>query len=215
MSASPVTKNCLQKSCIKHGQRIVIVDTPGMSDYTSSMNEFQEEIQNCIRMTAPGPHAFILVLSPSRFTKEEQNYFDSLSEYFGENMFRFSIILFTHKDKMNGKNVTLKTFLKSSPKVMQMLIDKCDGRTILFNNRLKDDAQVNELLNMIKRNIEENGGNFFTNEMCDITENMPEERLKTKFITVTVEDKVKVTEYADETVSLLMQDLAIEDTEIH
>lgn len=63
---------------------------------------------------------------------------------------------------------------------------------------------MNEFLNMIKRNIEENGGNFFINEMCDIIENMLEERLKIKFIIVIVEDKVKVIEYVDEIVSFLM-----------
>lgn len=194
MSPSFVTKNCLQKSCNRHGQKVVIVDTPGMNDTLCSLKEFQEEIQKCISLTAPGPHAFILVLSPSRFKTEEQNYFDRVSEYFGENMFKFSIILFTHKDKMNERNLTLKKYLESSPKELRMLIEKCSERTIAFNNTLtgnKKDAQVNELLNMIRKNAQENGVQFYTNEMYGITENKPDERFKEKIITAIVEEKIK------------------------
>lgn len=182
-------------SCNLHGQKVVIVDTPGMNDTSCSLKEFQEEIQTCTSLTAPGPHAFILVLSPSRFTTEEQNYFDHVREYFGENMFRFSIILFTHKDKMNERKLTLKKYLESSPKEMRMLIEKCGGRTIEFNNSLtgnKKDAQVNELLSMIRKNVQENGKQFFSNEMHGITENKAEERFKEKLITAKQEDKISM-----------------------
>lgn len=193
-SPSYVPKECSYMSCNRHAQKVVIVDTPGMSD-SSSEKEYQEEIQNSIQLTAPGPHAFILVLNPSRFTVKEKTYFDHLSEYFGENMFRFSIILFTDKDKMNEQNLTLTKGLESSPKVMQMLIENCGGRTITFDNRLqgkKNDAQVNELLNMIKRIVQENGGHFLTNKMYGITKNIPEEGCKKTLITATIEDKVEV-----------------------
>lgn len=193
-SPSYVPKECTYMSCNPHAQKVVIVDTPGMSD-SSSEKEYQEEIQNCIQLTAPGPHAFILVLNPSRFTVKEKTYFDHLSEYFGKNMFRFSIILFTHEDKMKEQNLTLTKGLESSPKVMQMLIENCGGRTITFDNRLqgkKNDAQVNELLNMIKRIVQENGGHFLTNKMYGITKNIPEEGCKKTLITATIEDKVEV-----------------------
>lgn len=197
MSPSFVTKHCLQKSCTRHGQKVVIVDTPGMNDTLYSLKKFQEEIQNCFSLTAPGPHAFILVLSPSRFTTEEQNYFDHVSEYFGENMFKFSIILFTHKDKLNERKLTLKEYLESSPKELKMLIEKCSERIIAFNNTLtgnERDGQVNELLNMIRKNVKENGGQFYTNEIHGITENKRDVKFKEKIITAIVEDKFKENE---------------------
>lgn len=194
MSPSFVTKNCSKKSCNLHGQEVVIVDTPGTNDTLCSLKEFQKDMQKCTSLIAPGPHAFILVLSPARFTTEEKNYFDYVSEYFGENMFRFSIILFTHKDKMNERNLTLKKYLESSPKELKMLIKKCGERVIAFNNILtgEKDAQVNELLNMIRKNVRENGGQFFTNEMYEITENKPDERFQEKTITAIVENKINV-----------------------
>lgn len=182
MSATSVTKECLRKSCIQDGRNVVIVDTPGMIDNSSSMKEFQEEIQKCIRLTAPGPHAFILVLSLSRFTAEEQQYFDILSNHFSENMFEFSIILFTHKDELDEKDLTLKKYLDTPPDGLNMLIHKCSGRTIAFNNKLTGNekaAQVKKLFAMICDIVDKNEGKYYSNIIYEINESQ-EENIKTK-----------------------------------
>lgn len=182
MSATSVTKKCLRKSCIQDGRNVVIVDTPGMIDNSSSMKEFQEEIQKCIRLTAPGPHAFILVLSLSRFTAEEQQYFDILSNHFSENMFEFSIILFTHKDELDEKDLTLKKYLDTPPDGLNMLIHKCSGRTIAFNNKLTGNekaAQVKKLVAMICDIVDKNEGKYYSNIIYEINE-LHEENIKTK-----------------------------------
>lgn len=161
--SSFVTKKCLQKSYNRNGQKFVILDTPGMDHTSCSMTEFEEEIQKCTKLTSPGPHAFILVISPSRFTTEEPTYFDYLSKYFGEKMFNFAIVLFTHRDEMDERNLTLNNYLKSSPKQLQTLIEKCGGRTIAFNNRLNGNernTQVEALLNMVINMSQENRGYF-------------------------------------------------------
>lgn len=75
MSPSFVTKNCSKKSCNLYGQEVVIVDTPGTNDTLCSLKEFQKDMQKCTSLIAPGPHAFILVLSPARFTTEEKKLF--------------------------------------------------------------------------------------------------------------------------------------------
>lgn len=182
MSATSVTKNCLRKSCIQDGRNFVIVDTPGLIDTSCSIMDFQEEIQNCFRLTAPGPHAFILVLSPSRFTAEEQQYFDFLSNHFSENIFEFSIILFTHKDKLDEKDLTLKEYLDTSSEGLKMLIEKCSGRTIAFNNKLTGNetaAQVKKLIDMICDIVDKNKGKCYSNKIYEIDEELSEERLWT------------------------------------
>lgn len=151
----------------------MVVETPGIFDTSRTNEKIQAEISKCIAITSPGAHAFILVLSTCRFTEEEQQTIEHFSKYFGEDMFRFVIVLFTRKDDLDAEDRTLLDHIKTTPPKLQMLIKKCGGRVIAFNNRLKgeeQDTQSKQLLNMILENVEINGGEYYTNEMYKAAE---------------------------------------------
>lgn len=157
----------------------MIVDTPGIFDTSHTNEHTQEEICKCIAITSPGPHAFILVLSISRFTAEEQNSIEHFVRHFGENIYKYVIVLFTRKDDLDEDDKTLMSHIQSSPPELRNLIQKCGGRVIAFNNRLKGEEQgkqVGELLNIILQNVDRNGGECYTNEMYLEAERLLKER---------------------------------------
>lgn len=158
---------CCLNSVVRFGKKIVLVDTPGIFDTDVPNDETQTEIMKCIGITAPGPHAFIMVVNLARFTEEEMKTIDHFVKYFGETVYQYFIVLFTRKDELDSENESLKSLLSSVPNKLKMFIEKCDNRVIAFNNKLKgteSDAQVKELLEIIDRNISKNGGKFYTNE---------------------------------------------------
>lgn len=168
VSGSSVTHKCAQKSASRFGQQILIVDTPGIFDTNQSNNNIQQEIVKCIGISSPGPHAFILVLSITRFTDEEQKSVQHFVDAFGENIFQYFIVLFTRKDDLDEEGKTLFDHIKSVPPSLRIFIKKCGGRVIAFNNRLKDkekDEQVQRLLSMVTDNVKRNKGECYTNEM--------------------------------------------------
>lgn len=158
---------CSLKSVVRFGKKIVLVDTPGIFDTDVPNDKTQTEIMQCISITSPGPHAFIMVVNLARFTEEEMKTIDHFVKYFGETVYQYFIVLFTRKDELDSENVSLKDYLSNIPPKLREFIEKCDERIIAFNNKLKgneSDAQVRELLEMIERNISKNGGRFYTNE---------------------------------------------------
>lgn len=169
LSGTSITRNCAQNSVIRFGQKIVIVDTPGIFDTEQSNDKIQEEIYKCIGITSPGPHAFILVLNiASRYTQEEQQSVEHFVRYFGENIHNYFIVLFTRKDELEEHNMKLMDHLKSSPASLRSFIKKCGGRVCAFNNRLSGKAQeeqVQELLKEIEKTLKKAGGQCYTNEM--------------------------------------------------
>lgn len=168
LGGSSVTKDCLHKTSVRFGHKIVVIDTPGIFDTNESNENTQKEIFKCVSLTSPGPHAFILVLSPVRFTNEEQYSIQHFVKYFGESIFKYFVVLFTRKDDFDREGVSILTHIKSCPCDFQQFIDKCGGRVIAFNNTLEGDGlntQVKELLDMILNNIETNNGEYYTNEM--------------------------------------------------
>lgn len=179
MSGESVTSQCCLKHSGRFGRKIVIVDTPGLFDTKLSNKETQKEIIKCVGLTSPGPHAFILVLSLQRFTEEEQKTVEHFVKCFGDNIYKYFILLFTRKDDLDAEEKELKDHLKTVPVELKKLVEKCDGRVIAFNNRLKgeqQDAQVIELLSMILDNIKSNGGECYTNKMYDEAEKQLKKR---------------------------------------
>lgn len=166
ISLRSITKFCGLNSVVRFGKKILLVDTPGIFDTDVSNEKTQKEIMKCIGITAPGPHAFIMVLGLGRFTEEEEKTIDHFVKYFGETVYEYFIVLFTRKDDLDSDNVSFKSHLSKVPEALQMFIEKCGGRAIAFNNKLKgdqSDAQVKELVDMIEKNVKRNRGKFYTN----------------------------------------------------
>lgn len=167
-SAKSITDKCEWNRSVRFGHKVVVVDTPGSFDTSHSNQYIQEEISKCVFMTSPGPHAFILVLNASRFTAEEQYSINHFVKYFGYNIFKFIIIIFTRKDDLDEDKETLSDYIMSSPPGLRDLVEKCGGRCIAFNNRLKGqerDKQAKALLDMILEHIRHNNDQCYTNDM--------------------------------------------------
>lgn len=168
LSFSSITSSCRSKKKKIFGKDVQVVDTPGLFD-TRGISEktTKKEIVKCIYMTSPGPHCFLLVMDPSRFTKEHKDGVDCLFEFFGNNVFRYFIILFTKKDEIDRTYDRLEDLIATVPSEFSEIIKKCKNRCIAFNNNAPShvrSSQVQDLLNMIDRIVQDNDG-YYTNAM--------------------------------------------------
>ncbi|XP_051774145.1 GTPase IMAP family member 8-like [Ctenopharyngodon idella] len=162
-SAVSVTNTCESGEVLIDERSVSVIDTPGLCDTTRSEQEVKNEIESCVDMSAPGPHAFLLLIKVGRFTEEEKNTVKWIQENFGEEAARYTIILFTHDDALYGK--PLDEYINESND-LKALVGKCGGRFHSFNNRNTENrSQVTELLEKIEEMVEENGGLHYTNEM--------------------------------------------------
>lgn len=153
-------------------RNIQVVDTPGVFDTNTPNEKVQEEISKCIGLTYPGPHCILLVLGLNRFTKEEKDSVDHFIKYFGNNVYRYFIIVFTRKDDLDRDGKTIDDFLESAPENLKDIIRKFSYRYIAFNNRAESpekENQVKHLLKMIDEIFRQNNGSHYTNDMYEKT----------------------------------------------
>ncbi|XP_050951514.1 GTPase IMAP family member 8 [Labeo rohita] len=82
-SSQLVTTVCQKGVGEVDGQSVAVTDTPGLFDPSLTKEQVQEEIMNCISLSAPGPHAIIIVLSVGKITPEEKDTLDMIKMIFG------------------------------------------------------------------------------------------------------------------------------------
>lgn len=143
--------------------------------YVGMTNEgITTEILKCVGLTAPGPHAILLIVAIGRFTQEENETVVLLRKMFGEDMMKYLIVVFTRKDDLDRGSKTIHQIVRDSPKCLQKIVDECDDRYFALDNTRNDpktsEQQVHELLEMIQQMTRRNGGDYYTSAIFDETE---------------------------------------------
>ncbi|XP_069053119.1 GTPase IMAP family member 7-like [Lepisosteus oculatus] len=136
-------------------RRVTVVDTPGLFNTELSDKDLRGEIQRAVQLSAPGPHAVLLVIQLGRFSQQEKRAVETLQELLGEGVSRHTVVLFTHGDRLKGRS--LQQFVQLDEN-LQRIIQKCGNRCHLFNNTDRGDgSQVRGLLEKVEKLVSQVG----------------------------------------------------------
>ncbi|XP_013885985.1 GTPase IMAP family member 4-like [Austrofundulus limnaeus] len=170
------TAECSKQRDEVFNKMVSVVDTPGLFDTYQSDDKVKREISKCINMSAPGPHAILLVIKFGPFSKEERDAVMKVEEIFGEEAWKYTIILFTHADEAPSD---FDQKLQTVRPELQEILKKAGNRYHLFNNRqVNNRRQVLDLLEKIQEMVNDNEGKFFSNDMYQNTMKMLDQREK-------------------------------------
>ncbi|KAI4881823.1 hypothetical protein NFI96_029525 [Prochilodus magdalenae] len=160
ISPNLVTKHCEAQTVTLGERQIKVVDTPGLTA-TMVTDTTKDKLLHCLQLSAPGPHIFLLVVPVGRFTQEERASMERVVAVFGRRVYKFSIILFTFKDRL--KNSSIERFIMSAGDDLQQLVQTCGSRYHAFNNENPgNEDQVGPLLAQIDKLVAANGGCWYT-----------------------------------------------------
>ncbi|CAJ1072950.1 GTPase IMAP family member 9-like [Xyrichtys novacula] len=173
-SPKSVTDRCAKADGEVDGEKVSVIDTPGLFDTRVDEDKICEDITQCVAYASPGPHIFLVLIKLDRFTEEEKQTVQKIQQIFGEEADKYSMVLFTHVDLLREE--TIQEYLSESEE-LQELVAKCNGQYHVFDNTrgLEDRSQVSELLLKIRNIIEKNGGNHYTTDTFQKAERAIEE----------------------------------------
>lgn len=161
------SKSVLSKNSL-FGTEIILVDTPGLFDSRLPSDPVMHEIRRCIALTTPGPHAIILTVKASRFTKEDIEVFETYTNMFGDSMLNYTFVVFTHFDhwkQIEGKtrDEAMKDFIKSFPERVNHFLKSIKNRYIMVDTKGTDvEKETNALIFAIARMITDNKNDFYS-----------------------------------------------------
>ncbi|XP_052726047.1 immune-associated nucleotide-binding protein 9 isoform X2 [Vigna angularis] len=155
-SSSGVSITCeLGTAELDNGQRVNVIDTPGLFDLSSGSDYVRKEIVKCIDLAKDGIHAVILVFSVrTRFTEEQETALRTLQSLFGSKIVDYMIVVFTGGDDLEESKESLGDYLGLEPP--KALETKDEG---------KRSGQVQELLYFVNIVLSRNGGRPYTDEL--------------------------------------------------
>ncbi|XP_058579835.1 GTPase IMAP family member 2 [Neofelis nebulosa] len=170
LSAQSITKTCSKHQGSWGGREMVIIDTPDMFSGKDHSDSLYKEVWRCYLLSAPGPHVLLLVAQLGRFTDQDQQAVQRVKEIFGEDAMRHTIVLFTHKEDLEGESVT--DYIRDTDnKALCKVVAACGGRVCAFNNCAtgsERDGQVRELMDVIEDLVLEKRGDPYTNGLYSL-----------------------------------------------
>ncbi|XP_038839526.1 trichohyalin-like isoform X2 [Salvelinus namaycush] len=162
-SPSAVTQRSKRREGDVCGRRLVLVDTPDWFCPGLSLEEIRQDVGLCVRLSAPGPHAFLLVIPVELSKGEERGVLERIEELFGEGCWEHTVILFTHDDVLKEQSIV--EFLQAGSQDLQQLVEKSGSRYHVLN--IKDRAhgtQVSELLDQVEEMVAGNRERFYSSQ---------------------------------------------------
>ncbi|KAJ1079701.1 hypothetical protein NDU88_000071, partial [Pleurodeles waltl] len=180
-SPSSVTTKCQWASCGYKDKRLKVIDTPGLFDTKICNEKIIKKVSQGVVLSAPGPHAIILVVQVGRFTKEEQKAVEIVQDLFGVEAHKHMMVLFTRKDDLEDESI--ETFINNPEGKFIDLIVKPGRPYCAVNNRATGtemEKQRAELFDVINDVVQRNKGRYYTNEMYQRAERALKEREEEK-----------------------------------
>ncbi|XP_045890412.1 GTPase IMAP family member 8-like [Micropterus dolomieu] len=178
---------CLRVSGPLEEKKIVVINTPDLLHPNISEHKLTEHVTNCVRLSDPGPHVFLLVLQPEDFTEEHKLRLCRVLKLFSDRSFDHSLVLIsTPRDKSPG---FMDKYMEQPP--LKDLIRKCRYRYLKQKN-----LERPELLTRLSQIVKENNGEHVSCDMFeDATASLPADHQspKQKGTHTPIMDAVKAT----------------------
>ncbi|KAM9440333.1 uncharacterized protein Hap1MRO34_025593 isoform 1-T1 [Clarias gariepinus] len=146
------------------GRMVTVVDTPDWFSPGLPLEKLKQDMECCVRFSAPGPHAFLLVIPVKQPTGEERGMLEKMEEIFGNECWETTFILFTVTDELQKSNV--EEFIQSGDQEVRRLVEKCGNKFHCLNiKKSGDSSQVSELLEKIEKMVEGSRKKFYSIEI--------------------------------------------------
>ncbi|XP_042559940.1 GTPase IMAP family member 7-like, partial [Clupea harengus] len=145
------------------GRRVTVVETPDWFCSGLSEKGLRQDVGRCVRLSAPGPHAFLLVIPVEPSEGVERKMLEKMEDMFGEGCWGHTLILFTHAEGMRERSV--EELLQTGSQELQQLVEKCGNRCHLVNVKdMPDDTKITQLLEKIEEMVSGNRERFYSSE---------------------------------------------------
>ena len=103
---------------------------------------FQNELRSAMEdYLHPGPNVFIIVVNTQRVLRDEINFREYLTQFFGNDVLNFSLVLFTRADDLEYEDLSLEDYINSEQSgCLAQIVADCNERYLAVSNRWQSNS---------------------------------------------------------------------------
>ncbi|XP_071380639.1 GTPase IMAP family member 8-like [Centroberyx affinis] len=165
-NSQEASDHCLRESGRLKETKIVLINTPDLLLPNISQNKLAVDVETCVRLSAPGPHVFLLVLQPEDFNEKQRLGLHIVLETFSKRSFDHSLVLISTPREESSR--FMENYMHRP--ALQDMIRKCR-----YSSLRQKDLELPELLTHLDRIVKKNKGEHVN---CDVPEDATSDHLK-------------------------------------
>ncbi|XP_066501058.1 GTPase IMAP family member 4 [Hoplias malabaricus] len=144
------TRQCVKRHGWVDEVRVALVDTPGWSVFgVANTKQVKQEILRSETLSVVGHRVFLLVIPVDHFSRRDRRYVEEHLGILGFDVWKHTMVLFTWGDELRGKNI--EEHISKSGEHLQKILDLCENRYHVFNNKEADSyPQVSQLIQTVR-----------------------------------------------------------------
>lgn len=146
---------------------MVVVDTPDWSWSSCSPEDLRAHLSSCMKLCAPGPHAFLLCVPLTLPGRSNLHDLSTVKEAIGSDaILHHTLVLFTHSDHVKDKD--FEQYIATKRPEMLELVERCGDRYHVLETGMNR-GNVLDLLGKVEQTVKESGGRYYRCEKPDST----------------------------------------------
>uniref|UniRef100_A0A673IV59 AIG1-type G domain-containing protein n=1 Tax=Sinocyclocheilus rhinocerous TaxID=307959 RepID=A0A673IV59_9TELE len=171
----------------------MVIKSPQLLQPHLSLHQITQAVREYVNLSAPGPHAFILVLQHKDFTEEDGHRVKSVLKEFSEEAIKRTIMITTDEEIYRSMfSSTLKN------KAINQLIKECGGGHLQFDERKPE--WLSEIFSRVDTMLKGNQEEYLTCEMYEdaIGTSVDEEQIRSDDSVRSEEESKKSSHHKDD-----------------
>lgn len=143
-------ESCLSFRGELMGKELLITNTPDLLLPNISQYKLLQHIEQCMRLSAIGPHLFLLVLQPETFTDDNKERFCRILEHISDRSFDHTLVVLTPSEAQGHY---------TSQEALEIMARKCRGEFQWKNN-----TELFDILRFLNKTLTDNEGQHISSD---------------------------------------------------
>uniref|UniRef100_A0A672TDP7 GTPase IMAP family member 8-like n=1 Tax=Sinocyclocheilus grahami TaxID=75366 RepID=A0A672TDP7_SINGR len=139
-------------------RRVMVINSPQLLQPHLSLHQITQAVRECVNLSAPGPHVFILILQHNDFTEEDGYRVKSVLKEFSEEVIKRTIVITTDEKTYISK---ISSMIKNN--AIHQLIKECGGGHLQFDERKPE--WLSEIFSRVDTMLKGNQEEYLTCEL--------------------------------------------------
>ncbi|XP_077058488.1 GTPase IMAP family member 8-like isoform X2 [Siphateles boraxobius] len=144
-------------------RQVIIINSPQLLQTDLSLHHITHTVRECVSLSDPGPHVFILVLQYKDFTEEDRYRVKHVLKEFSEEAIKRTIVFTTDEETHDTKGAPVEV-----NKLIQQLTAECGGGHLQLEHEMEE--CLSEMSQQLEKILRENSEEFLTCELYDYAE---------------------------------------------